>query len=395
MKSPAVRGKACVKVALLSISLMHLGTFGISPILSDVAAAFPGTTDAGVQWLSTIPFIFIAAVNLLYGALCRLVRPKALAVTGMSLLVLSGAGALICHSTLTALYLWAALLGVGMGLYMPVPTASAAQYYEGGERAALMGQFSVMQSVGGIALSLLSGWLAASLWYRAYAVYALGVPVLLCMAFFLPTGEKRVPPRAESRPLRLDRRLLCNYAIILAFSCLYGGGTTNASLLIAQRQLGDASTAGIASCFMLLAGAASGMLFGRLNRKIGWHTIPAGFLLIAVGFLLVGVASRLPLLLFGFALIGAGRGCIYPQVSLQIMRDRSAEDMPGISAWLFACGTLGAFLSPLITLLAAALTGSGSVVTRMLLCCGLTAALTAGLLVYALLRKRNEGAASR
>ncbi|WP_062049444.1 MFS transporter [Bacillus sp. JCM 19034] len=92
--------------------------------------------------------------------------------------------------TIELLLFFRAILGIGVGLMMPLSTSLVADFFDGQERTATMGQVSAVNNLGGVVLFLLSGVLASVTWRAAFSVYVLVIVSMVIIYFFLP---KNVP----------------------------------------------------------------------------------------------------------------------------------------------------------------------------------------------------------
>lgn len=359
--------KKAIKWTVLLMSLTQQGMLAISAVIADIAKAFPTVSDQTVQFLMTFPGVFIMLMSLLSAGLTRIVSRKKLMVTGMALCLLSGIGGLLLHGHIAFCFLWAILLGTGVGLWMPLATAVASDYFENEERAGLLGTMSGAQNLGAMLMSLVGGLIAVSAWSNIYFVYLIAIPGLVFCALFLPEtpiekGEK------EKNSMRLDSNLIIFSLIIFYFSLFYNAGPANFSLILAERKIGNSSTAGILSSLMLLGGVLMGFAFGKLSDRIEEKTIPVGHALLAIGFFGLGFSNSVVVSMICAVIAGMSISLVLPQVSFQVVKGRKPEEFAMATAVALAMGNLGAFASPFTTTMARVVTGSAQVSTRMLFC---------------------------
>ena len=178
--------KNAIKWTVLLMSLTQQGMLAISAVIADITNAFPTVSDQTVQFLMTFPGVFIMIMSLLSARLTRRVSRKKLMVLGMTFCLLSGVGGLLFHQAIVFCFLWAILLGTGVGLWMPLATAVASDYFQSEERAGLLGAMSGAQNLGAMLMSLIGGILAVSRWSNIYLVYLIAIPGLVCCILFLP-----------------------------------------------------------------------------------------------------------------------------------------------------------------------------------------------------------------
>lgn len=79
---------------ILSISLLTvMAGAAMAPALWAVKAHFAGKPDLLIQFIVSLPALFIIVTNLCFPLLCRIAKTKSIAVAGLVLYVVSGTGA--------------------------------------------------------------------------------------------------------------------------------------------------------------------------------------------------------------------------------------------------------------------------------------------------------------
>ena len=171
---------------ILSISLLTvMAGAAIAPALGVISAHFEGRNPLLIQLIVSLPALFIILTNLLFPRLCRMMKTRTLALTGLALYVLSGAGAFFVDN-IWLLLVFRALMGVSVGMIMPLSTGLLAYYFPPEEQAGLMGLSAAMNQMGGVVATFLAGMLAGISWNYAFQVYLLGLIAVILVALFLP-----------------------------------------------------------------------------------------------------------------------------------------------------------------------------------------------------------------
>jgi predicted MFS family arabinose efflux permease len=163
---------------------------------------------------------------------------------------------------------------------------------------------------GGIALSALlvfvgrnAGWSAAPLWWSLA-----GLSALLAIAPWQHLTLPAAPPRPGAdapRPSR-DRRALAQ--LVAAYGCFGLGYVITATFIVVMaRQLPDARLMEFWAWMVVgLAGAPSNWLWAKAALRVGvYPAIVAGYVLEAIGVLLVAFGQGPATLLLGAALLGS------------------------------------------------------------------------------------------
>lgn len=126
-----------LKGAILTMSFVQMGTNGIAPILAQIAAAFPEASSSTVQFLMTFPSIFCVIFTMLAALLSDRLPKKTLALSGLTIVAAGGILACLFHGSMTILFVWAALLGIGIGMVAPIAPSLINEFFEGEERQSL------------------------------------------------------------------------------------------------------------------------------------------------------------------------------------------------------------------------------------------------------------------
>lgn len=186
-----------LKGAVLSLSLLTvMAGAAVAPALQIILEYFHDVDQTLVQMIISIPSLFIALTSFVFPTLCRRFRTRELVLMGLTLYVVGGclAGA---FSNIWLVLAFRALVGMGVGIIMPLSTGLLSFYFPPEEQDKLMGWSSAMNQMGGVVATLLSGVLASISWRASFLVYLLGlIGVILCL-IYLPND--RLGPREKAR----------------------------------------------------------------------------------------------------------------------------------------------------------------------------------------------------
>ncbi len=332
---------------ILSFSLLTvMAAAAVAPALGIIGAHFPDASPLAVKSVVSLPPLFIIVVSLLFGRICRVARTKTIALAGVLLYVAAGAGGYFAPS-MPVLLVLRALLGVAVGLVMPLSVGLLAYYYPPEEMSRLMGLSAAMNQVGGVVGTLLAGFLAAVCWNWAFLVYLLGLVVALMVALWLPNERLRPAAGAVAagggtgalvrryRPWLLGM-VLCTVAFFAFVS----------NFALAARGVFSARGVTLAMVGVDVVAAAAGFAFGRLFRAapgVAKYVPPvlfvAGFGLLAAG------AGRAGMLAAG-ALLGAANGFGVPYYNTVASLEGGSGSVTTILPLLSAALFLGQFACP-------------------------------------------------
>ena len=264
------------------------------------------------------------------------------------LYVLAGAGCFLADDIYVLLTL-RALLGVSVGLVMPLSTGLLAYYYPLEQQAHLMGLSAAMNQMGGVVATLLAGLLAGIGWQWAFLVYLLGVFAIVMVVRYLPDEHLG---SANKRGIPFQPRQLLKFhpsvnGMLLLMMIFFIYPTNFAITAHEQMGLGLHTTTLIMVGLDLIAFFA-GLVFGQLMQIFRTPIKYFAPLFFLVGYLCFALAHGILLLLVGAVFTGVANGVGVPYLntiaSIKGGRNSATTVMPLLSASLY----LGQFLSPVI-----------------------------------------------
>lgn len=340
-----------VTATILSMSLLTvMAGAAIAPAMGIIRAHFAASPDLSVQLVISLPALFIILTNMAFFSISRVLRTRTIAVIGLALYVVAGTGCFLVEE-LAVLLVLRALLGVSVGLIMPLSTGLLSYFYPPEEQAHLMGLSAAMNQMGGVVGTLLAGLLAAIDWHYAFLVYLFGLVALLMVLRWLPneqlTGRAKkgdsLPPR---RLLRFHPSVVGMFLLTVVFFVF----PTNFAIITGrQLQLGTTTITLLMVALDLIAFLA-GLWFGRLMERFSNVLKFFPPLALMAGYGCYAEADGIGLILIGSALIGMANGVGVPYLltiaSIKAGREAATTVMPLLSAALY----LGQFLSPILIL---------------------------------------------
>ena len=341
-----------------------MGASALSPILAEVARAFPDQPAAMVQMIVVLPGLVSLPFSLLAGRFAMFAPRKILVLCAMLISVIGGLVPLLFHASMAPLLLASVIVGLGSGLLVPSITALISDHFEGHERGVMMGLQSTFVNGGGMVIAVLGGLLARVFWPYAYFVFLIFIPAAVTVAALLPRGAPVAV--TDGKGLAFSRTLLYISAVSFCFSLLNTTYGTNVAMYLDSAHLGDAASAGVAASMMSAIGILAGLLFGRIFRAFRTMIMPMAIGLMSAGMFLTFSASSLPLVFAGGLLCGAGVATLMPLGMVLATHGIPPQSSAmAIAIFLAAC-SLGSFISPFVVNALAALTGDSGAHSRFL-----------------------------
>ena len=337
-----------VTATILSMSLLTvMAGAAIAPALGIIKAHFASAPDLLLQLIVSMPALLIIVTNGFFLPISRRLRTRAIATTGLLLYVVAGAGCFVVDDICTLLAM-RALLGVSVGLIMPLSTGLLAYYFPPERQARLMGLSAAMNQMGGVVATLLAGLLATVEWNYAFLVYLMGLIAVAMVWLWLPdeqlgSANKRGVPFHARQLLKFHPSVIGMLLLMMVFFIF----PTNFAII--ARQQTTLSTEMITMVMVGLDVVAFfvGLAFGRLMhmfRQPIKYFAPVFFILGYACFLVPTVA----MMVAGAAAIGIANGVGVPYLntiaSIKGGKNSATTVMPLLSAALY----LGQFVSPLI-----------------------------------------------
>ena len=178
-----------VTATILSMSLLTvMAAAAIAPAIGIIKEHFASSPDILVQMIISIPALFIIITNMFFLQISKVWRTRTIATIGLLLYVVAGTGCFFIDN-LNVLLVMRALLGVSVGLIMPLSTGLLSYFYTPEEQARLMGLSAAMNQMGGVVGTLLAGVLASIEWNYAFLVYVFGLVAHFMILRFLPNEK--------------------------------------------------------------------------------------------------------------------------------------------------------------------------------------------------------------
>ncbi|MDD6516492.1 MAG: MFS transporter [Prevotella sp.] len=334
---------------ILSMSLLTvMAGAAIAPALGVIKEHFSTSSALLVQFIVSIPALLIIITNLFFLNISRHFGTRQIALAGLMLYVLAGAGCFLADDIYVLLTL-RALLGVSVGLVMPLSTGLLAYYYPPEQQAHLMGLSAAMNQMGGVVATLLAGLLAGIGWQWAFLVYLLGVFAIVMVVRYLPDEHLG---SANKRGIPFQPRQLLKFhpsvnGMLLLMMIFFIYPTNFAITAHEQMGLGLHTTTLIMVGLDLIAFFA-GLVFGQLMQIFRTPIKYFAPLFFLAGYLCFALAHGILLLLVGAVFTGVANGVGVPYLntiaSIKGGRNSATTVMPLLSASLY----LGQFLSPVI-----------------------------------------------
>ena len=157
--------------SILSLSLLTvMAGSAVAPALGVIRDHFSDSSPMFIQMIISIPALFYRDHQLFVFPRCAASSVQNPRSDRALFYTAGGVAAGVCGS-IALLLITRALVGIGVGIIMPLSTGLLSFYFSPQRQEALMGYSSAMNQMGGVIATLLSGLLANIVWKASFLVY--------------------------------------------------------------------------------------------------------------------------------------------------------------------------------------------------------------------------------
>ncbi|MDK2935624.1 MAG: hypothetical protein PWP16_21 [Eubacteriaceae bacterium] len=342
-----MKNKTFLKIAILSVFFVGMAVGTITPAIASIAAAFPEVPFTTLLLVSTLPTLLSVPATLVSGRIAGIkVKYKTLLLVGMILFLISGMSPYFIDN-FTTILLFRAIFGISIGIMAPLGAVLIISFFDGPERASMMGISGVVGNVGGILFQLLGGVFAASNWNYAFLAHGIGIVTLL-LVFFIPEPPKvPAPPITDTNApkMKMPKMVWVFAFMALTLMMLNYPLLVNMSSLIAAYDMGTTADAAMVLTTFTIGGMVAGLLFAKLFGILKKNLATVGLLLMALAMLSIASGTTILFMYIGAALSGMGFSLIFPSLMIDLDSFVPGPLIPTASAMIVSFMNIGGFIS--------------------------------------------------
>ncbi|MEU2255412.1 MFS transporter [Nocardia xishanensis] len=330
---------------LAAATLTIMAAAIIAPSLPAMAEVFD-TADVLVRSVLTVTSLAIAISAPLSGAVADRAGRRPLLLGSLALYAIAGTAGYFV-SDLAVLLATRALLGVAVGGIMTAVSALITDWFDGPRRASFLGMQQAAASLGGVVFLPLAGVLADLDWKLPFWIYAVSALILPFAVLTIGEPARAATPTAAPGASRNSLRVYGIYALALVATLAFYMAPTQLPFLLIDFNVGPAVT-GMVVAGSTLTGIVGALAFPALRSKVAPTTITTVSVgLLGLGWLVIGTAGSVALIVAGLLVGGIGVGLVVPNLNLRLAdlaaQERRGQVLSGLVTGIF----LGQFLSPL------------------------------------------------
>lgn len=339
-----------LKFLIVIIAFQDVAAGVAGSIMADIIAAFPDYNPTIVMLVATFPGLIQIVPALFYGKLVTIFKKRTLLFTGLILFMIGGVMPFFVDS-LPLIIAFRGLLGLGVGITMPLSVDIISDFFEGRERDFLIGfGTSTVACIGAIFFQLGGGILADAFgWQYGFLTYLFPLWILALTFLFLPEPQKR---KQESQQLK--QKVKIPKVIIgvsigqILFSALIFGYVTNISVVISSENLGTATQAGMAISVFTFGTLLIGFVFGRIKHLVPISYIPLAVFTTGLGMMICYFSHSLTMIFIGSIIAGAGMGIGLPGVFARVAEATPKNSGTSYVGLVVAAQGVGGIVGPFL-----------------------------------------------
>lgn len=189
-----------ITVAILSVSLITVMAGAIvAPAMSSLSLFFSEQSPSVIKLIVTLPALIVIPTAMVTGRMADRFGRRNLLLLGLILYLVGGLGGAF-SANFYILLGFRAILGLSVGLVMPISTGLVSEFFHGEKARQMMGWVSAANHFGGMAAQIVSGALAIMSWRCSFGVYGIALISLIVVAFWLPEPTSHAQ-KGQTTPL--------------------------------------------------------------------------------------------------------------------------------------------------------------------------------------------------
>lgn len=339
--------KWLLSTAILSMSLLTvMAGAAIAPALGVIQAHFTDCDPLLVQMLVSVPALFIIITSFFFPSLCRRFDTRRLVLGSLLIYVLAGAGAFFLRNIWLIMVL-RALLGVSVGVIMPLSTGLLVYFFAPEKQTKLMGLSSAMNYLGGVVATLITGVLSNLSWNLSFLVYLMGLIAFVLCFLYMPVAQLPVHEGHTFSRANVSRFLPYITAMMLVMMIFFIYPTNFSILAAADAAVSPWTIAPIMAILDIVA-FWMGLQFPSIFRRLGAHTFFLAPLFYLAGYFILLLPAGYVTSIAGSVIVGFGSGLgiplIYATATRAAGRTAATTVLPMLSATMY----LGQFATPFV-----------------------------------------------
>lgn len=381
-----------IKISVFSIAfVLGLNLAGVAPILGLLDKAFKEEGPNAIQTLQTVPYFLLMVASIFVGWLVTKISKKKLVLGGFILIAFIGTSPFIVDN-FSFMMVSRFLIGFGFGIISPLNTAIISEFFQGEDRAALMGLHVTGMGIGAMCINIIGGMLGSMGYQKFFLLNLIAIIAFLIVITQLPETGVEVSKDKKDSKVKLNR-MVFDLSITSFFHTLFiTAYMTNIGIHISQNLNGSSAITGVVTAFTDVFALIVGITFAKISSLLKEKTLPFSIIIAGVGYLsLVVFSNNMIGIFFASACLGISLSCFMAQSAYMISMSVSQIAVALASGVFGLIGGVGGLLSPIILNgIAKSIFGKVSTNNIFLICC--IGMLSLSIFSYSLVKYRMKNA---
>ncbi len=317
----------------------------VAPALHVIGEHFKGYDLLTIQFIASLPALFIILTTFIFPWLCNKLKLRTLTILALLLYICAGAGCFFMDNIYVLLCL-RALLGVSVGIIMPLTTGLISHFCSPDDQPRLMGYSATMNEFGALLATLFSGVLSSIGWNYTFLIYIIGVIPMVLVLLFIPNERLQVQ-HSKITWATFKQFYPCVICMMLTMMLFFVFVTNFARTSMANPLVGPLVLTALMASRDIMA-LFIDLSYGRIARRfeaILPYIAPVTFL---VGFAFLVISNDIVILFIGMIFLAIANGVGIPQLNTVASWHGGRESVVTVMPLMSAAFFLGEFLSPII-----------------------------------------------
>lgn len=346
--------KVVLAFSILCMNLLLMSSSVVGAAIAAIAKSFPTEPISKVQMLSTIPQLGQVIATLIFSWLTYRMTRKNIGILSILFVTVFGLLPVFYNSNLNIILACMVGIGFGTGLISNVGPVLLQAYFEGEERATVMGWSVGFNNVGMMAFTAIGGALGASNWRNLFWIYAVGILILLITWFMVPQDAKlKRETNSEGKgsfmaTLKNINGMAYIYLIITFFTSIaMTMFMANQSIVLAGKGLGTGYT-GLVTALGNVGGILTAAFLGKLRKFTKTNTIAYGFISFALSFVFVMYFNNIVCHIIGNMFSGAGIVLINATIPFELSNLADKAEFPIVISMNTLISSIAGAIAPIL-----------------------------------------------
>lgn len=340
------------KVAILSSTFLLTGAGATSALLPSLRNAFPNVGKATIQSFFSITALPQFLALLIAGFLAAKMGKRTVILLGTLLWTISGLLPMLLDN-FSIILISRCFLGFSLGLIQPIGTSMIADFYEGDQRASLMGIQSAIIGVSGTILTYAIGILISIGWRYAFLIYLVGLAVFALTFIFLPSHtsphhEATATLNVDPGTKHLGKEVITWVLLTFFFNLGQGGINIDFNMAVVEEHITDATGAANMMVAYSILGLITGLFFGVFMKFAKTYGGIIAASLFLIGNLLVATTNGIFIYYIAMMFAGAGFGLFMPYMFTAVSQHTTSANSAYATSATTAAASLGNFIAPYV-----------------------------------------------